>query len=210
MRHIVKGEEPSDLTCWKQQWLAVKGEPYIFDYFVGQARQKTKEALLQEQGFLCCYCMARIDMNTSHFEHFIPQTKQPDMPHDIIMDYHNLFLSCNGESGDGRHCGHRKDNTVLPPELSPEAPGIESHFSYSLDGYIVGKDSYGELAISTLKLNNYHLRQHRSMAIQTILAQIIGPEDPVNLIAMLDQRDPGGAFLPFCNAVIWALRQLCT
>lgn len=51
MRYITKGREPSSLTQYKKQSGA---------YFDGVNKEDIRQALLEEQGYLCAYCMRRI------------------------------------------------------------------------------------------------------------------------------------------------------
>ena len=40
-----------------------------------EARTELKESLLKEQGYLCAYCMARIDKDHMKVEHFKPRSR---------------------------------------------------------------------------------------------------------------------------------------
>ena len=43
-----------------------------------------RKSLLEEQGYICCYCMSRIDCKNSKIEHFKPQSLHRDKQ----IDYH--------------------------------------------------------------------------------------------------------------------------
>lgn len=61
MRYITKGREPSSLTQYKKQSGA---------YFDGTNKEDIRQALLEEQGYLCAYCMCRISAENMKIEHW--------------------------------------------------------------------------------------------------------------------------------------------
>lgn len=82
MKRIVKQDPPAWFERWKETFRNVEHrEPhYKGDFSTDDAdgalrRKRLKEELLKEQGYLCCYCMARIQPETSHIEHFWPKEK---------------------------------------------------------------------------------------------------------------------------------------
>ena len=54
MKHIVKGLEPDVFSAWK----ALENPDWTptYDDLRGAEKQAVKTALMQEQGYLCCYC----------------------------------------------------------------------------------------------------------------------------------------------------------
>ena len=68
MRYIQKKSEPESLTKYKKQ----KGA-----YYDGYDRKDdVRESLLKEQGYLCGYCMKRLDScEQVKIEHIMPQSK---------------------------------------------------------------------------------------------------------------------------------------
>jgi len=58
MKYIVKGQEPQTFSQWRGQenddWSPT------YDALPGKTKQDLKEALMREQGFLCCYCEQRL------------------------------------------------------------------------------------------------------------------------------------------------------
>jgi uncharacterized protein (TIGR02646 family) len=54
-----------------------------------------RRALLEEQGYLCCYCMSRIQTPTQDkmkIEHFQSQHEFPELQ----LNFNNLLASCKG------------------------------------------------------------------------------------------------------------------
>lgn len=54
MKYIVKNVEPQAFTDWKA--LANEDWKPSYDKLSGVEKQVVKTALMQEQGYLCCYC----------------------------------------------------------------------------------------------------------------------------------------------------------
>ena len=75
MKRIMKDPEPTDFSLWKASdrmahqpnWKRVPTP----------IKQKVHESLMQEQGFLCCYCETSVTANDSHIEHFRPKSRYP-------------------------------------------------------------------------------------------------------------------------------------
>jgi uncharacterized protein (TIGR02646 family) len=98
------------------------------------------QALLDEQGQLCCYCGRSITLADSHIEHFRPQEQRED----LALDFENLLAACIRETEPGAplHCGHAKGHDFDEGRhVSPLDPTCESRFGYLLTGAIVSKDA---------------------------------------------------------------------
>ena len=106
MKYIVKQNEPEDFTKWK----ALKNEEWTptYDKLSGVVKIAVRQALMTEQGYICCYCERRLTDNDSHIEHFRPQENKSTDP----LDFKNMLCSCQQrlKKGDPRHCGNRKDD----------------------------------------------------------------------------------------------------
>jgi uncharacterized protein (TIGR02646 family) len=104
------------------------------DFATAQATYPpVKEALLQEQNGLCCYCESAISNQDSHIEHYEPRDRNPGR----IFDYTNMACSCNGGADKDRHCGHKKgrgyDNALF---INPSVEASGHLFSYDAEGGI--------------------------------------------------------------------------
>ncbi len=138
MKRVLKGTEPASFTDWKSS----ANDEWTPTYPTLQNPQKRylHAALLQEQGFLCCYCGREIEAATSHIEHFRPQENFED----LALDYQNLFASCLRETKPGNplHCGHRKGNWFEETlHISPLSDQCELRFRYLQNGEIQPADS---------------------------------------------------------------------
>ncbi|XZF61302.1 MAG: retron system putative HNH endonuclease [Gloeotrichia echinulata DVL01] len=89
MKYIQKSEEPESFTAWKK----LANDDWNPSWEDLRKPQKTyvHNSLLQEQGFICCYCGRHINHENSHIEHLQPRTTYPQ----LALDYTNLLASCN-------------------------------------------------------------------------------------------------------------------
>ena len=101
MKQINKSSAPQWFEQWKSDFVEVNNrQPHYKVDFAGndsdgiERRRMLREALINEQGKICCYCMRRIYNNSAHIEHFFPQESFRDMD----LTYENMFASCNGEA----------------------------------------------------------------------------------------------------------------
>ena len=106
MKHIVKQEEPQVFSDWKG--LSSMDWQPSYDILSGPVKRVVKQALMAEQGYLCCYCERRLAEEDSHIEHFRPQSHPGTDP----LDFYNMLCSCQNrlKKGVPRHCGILKDN----------------------------------------------------------------------------------------------------
>lgn len=71
-----------------------------------------KNSLLQEQNFLCAYCMSRITEHTMSIEHWKCRSQHPGLE----LSYQNLLAVCDGNEGNPphkQHCDTRKNDSDL-------------------------------------------------------------------------------------------------
>lgn len=102
MKHIIKHQEPSEFLQWKAN--ATEDWQPSYAQLSGSIKNSVKQALITEQGYLCCYCECRLRDEDSHIEHFRPQHNSSI----DSLDYSNLLCSCqnNLKKGEPRHCGN--------------------------------------------------------------------------------------------------------
>lgn len=168
MKHVRKGLPPHDFDEWKASGNADWQPGY------GELRNPQKralhEALLREQGWVCCYCGRAIALGDSHIEHFRPQAARPD----LALAYDNLFASCirEGEPGAPLHCGHAKGNAFEDARhLSPLDAGVERRYIYALGGAILPahpEDAAARYMSGLLDLDNAFLRARREAVLALV------------------------------------------
>lgn len=166
MKFIQKVKEPEVFTEWKESPQRVSRTWRTLNNHQGgkQIKRILKQSLLEEQGFICCYCERRITENSesSHIEHLKPKGIFPYLD----LDYKNLLCSCLPEEKNEDSCGHKKDNW-FDEELfvSPLTSECEEKITYSSSGNLEGADEASKTTIEKLGLNNYDLVRSRKFTI---------------------------------------------
>lgn len=192
-----------------------------------------KERLLNEQGWICAYCMTRISsVEKAHVEHYCPQEACPERD----LDYMNLFAVCNGltDSYPEKEFFHHCDKTqgeagkmngkVKLQKLDPAHPSCESLVTYSLSGSVLSADNNEQVEHElnkALNLNNQALVQRRRSAMDRAM-ELMKKEQPVGQwrkaflekhrqewLALYKRKDKQ-AFRPYCMAGVWLINKLLT
>ncbi len=175
MKYIEKMPEPEGFIQWKEQekerigsvlgvknagrslWdLLPSSPPTSSDEGISYySKQDLKKYLLEEQGWLCCYCnrvFKRTDLspedgdetNPGHLaedpldiEHIRPKSAHPE----LTLEYANLAISCAG----GRRkpsrlqtCNARKGDKLIG--ITPHDPDCEQRIVFTLNGEAIAKD----------------------------------------------------------------------
>lgn len=201
MKHIVKQIEPPAFSDWK----ALANEDWQPDYahLSGEIKRVLKEALMSEQGHICCYCERRLIDDDSHIEHFRPQSNPTVDP----LDYYNLLCSCQNQikKGEPRHCGNLKngwfDSHLL---VSPLDPGCENRFAFTGDGSIraaADPDKAASKTIEKLGLDIPKLNALRAQAIEPFLDDELSHEEMRAFISGYLRKDTLGHFSEFWTTI---------
>jgi uncharacterized protein (TIGR02646 family) len=181
----------------------------------GPPKADLHEALLREQGYICCYCGMGIAREDSHIEHLVPQ----HLNESLALDYNNLLASCLRRTVKTQpcHCGVLKggwyDSALM---VSPLSDDCEGRFRFDAYGAIAAHDdtdSGARETICRLGLNIDKLIAFRRKAIEGYLDILdsISSADLQKLVASLERKDTketNGAFVPFCFAIAQVLRTL--
>ena len=64
--------------------------------YIKKIRTKILQDLLQEQGYICAYCMRRISLENATIEHIIGQSYKDEDGKEKDTDYDNMLAVCNG------------------------------------------------------------------------------------------------------------------
>lgn len=210
MRRIVKKPSPDFFNVWKQDYQNCHGRVPTYSDFIGEAKQKLREELYEEQYGLCCYCCKEVlypypNTTDSHIEHFRPQGIIAYTA--LSLEYTNLHLSCSGFKYSRDSCGHKKDNWFDEAlTVSPLEKDVEELFSYTVDGHI--RASNGNMRANTtiqkLELDSFALQRLRKTAIY-ISGLFDDDFDEVRReqIIMEYSTPENGKLRSFCNAVIY-------
>lgn len=171
MLRFCKGREPRGALA---RWRSTPGATW--DSLGAKDRDPLREALLRDQGRLCCYCQRRIrpDRRSMRIEHWAPRSGGAGH-----LRWRNLLGACAGRSelGDGGkeqlHCDVRKADTPLyiHPVVG-EGLDPRDHLRYLGNGKVVSDDDRATTDIGTLNLNaNVFVRGRRSV-IDALRGQI--------------------------------------
>ena len=214
MKYIKKGEEPESFKAWKA--IAKTTPNWGYSYLQNPEKRELHEALLREQGYICCYCGMRVTRESSHIEHLKPQST-PDP--DLSVEYTNLLASCQREREPRKpiHCGVAKDNWYDENLMvSPLKPNCIGFFIYTDDGQILDTDIPDKKAaaattIKRLCLNIPKLTAMREEVIKNLLADIdvftLTDEEKQKLLQGFEQPDANGRYEEFCAAIAYILQQ---
>ena len=168
MKQIVKNPEPKEFSEWKA--IDRMAHRPNWDRVRPPIKNTIHESLMREQGFICCYCEARVTMENSHIEHYRPITKYRALQ----LVYTNLHCSCLRQQSAGvpDHCGHRKaswfDEKLL---VSPLEVNCENRFRFIANGEIFPRschDSAAETTIRRLGLDLPRLNALRAAAVAAL------------------------------------------
>jgi uncharacterized protein (TIGR02646 family) len=200
MKYIVKGPESQAFADWKA--LANDNWHPTYDNLDRDTKKAVKDALMAEQGYLCCYCECRLTSDDSHIEHFRPQSDESVDP----LDFSNILCSCQSNVCQGKplHCGHLKgdwfDDELL---VSPLDPSCESRFSFRYDGRIKStkNDVAAEETIKKLGLDVGKLVESRAKAIEPFLEPTLTRDDLKRLVSGYLQKNNQGAYGAFWTTI---------
>lgn len=213
MKHIRKGEEPRSFGRWK----ASESENWqpTWDALQHPENGDVRKALLEEQGYLCCYCNQGLpndsrpnDSLECHIEHVVPGRK-PEDP--LALVYSNFAMSCSASD----HCGNKKGDWYQPDLwVSPYEPSCERRFLYLDDGNVVALSAEDRPAVTTLAklgLDERRLVAAREAAIQGLImdsSEVLSGEDLQKLRDGLQKPDRDGRLESFVVALTHALDRL--
>lgn len=162
MRYIDnRNKEPKELVEYR------KTPGVVYDDLGKERKTIIKDSLLDEQGYICAYCMRRIDADTCTIEHYISQNRHPDSPYTEEEHKHQSLLYSNMSGvciNDSEHCDKLRGNIPLEI-LDPHKPSCESLITYSLDGGVMPTGSEKDKVqhdINTLGLDCKKLKDLRN------------------------------------------------
>ena len=176
-----------------------------------EAKPELKKALLEEQGYICAYCMRRIpvrDSNsdeTSRIEHIKCQTNYSH----LALHYNNMVICCPGAINSDFHCDKKKEKSDITFSLFRH--NIFDTISYETkSGKIKSSDSKWDNEINTiLNLNNVLLQLHRKEVIDAtrkVLADKRWKNAKLNeQLSKWQSLDKNGKRKAYCGVVIWYL-----
>ncbi len=203
MIQINKGLEPVE-------WSAKKSTPGFSEY---EPISELRDALLEEQGYICAYCMRRIPAKdvkvdaTSKIEHIKSQEERPDLQ----LNYTNMAICCPGNLNDEPHCDKLKGRNSVSFNL--HTPALQQSITYaSLDGTISSSNhTWNKEMNELLNLNHGLLKANRKEALSGVIEFLKAAgwnTQTVNAkLKEWRQRNAEGKYYQFCGIVIWYLEK---
>ena len=201
MKWIKKCPEPPALADWKAQ-VSDDWQP-TYATLGGTVKQAVVQALLSEQGAICCYCERSLAVGDLHIEHFRPQHDPQVDP----LDFSNMLCSCQNQltRGEPRHCGNLKGDWFEAELLvSPLDPTCETRFAFTANGQIRPTNEMDQAAMTTidkLGLNIRKLQDLRASAIAPFLEEDLSAEEVEAFVAGYLAPAESGSFSPFWTTI---------
>ena len=204
MRHIIKTDPP-------QEFIEYCETPGVsFDGLSGVAKDALRKRLLEDQGYICCYCGRRID-NDKHtkIEHIKCQKNHKH----LALCFKNMLASCDGGEQDRAdrvlpkhkvHCDAKKANEDIP--ISPLDETIEDYLMFFDDGTVKGKGDIGKELVRILGLDTNFLTIQRRNAIDNYA--VLSVNDWSLEVERLKSRGSDGKYEEFCF-VLQSYAKLC-
>lgn len=207
MKFINKGDIPTVLTNWVDEYEKSNGKkPTFKENFLGEAKHNFKQYLLEEQYYLCAYCCNRVEAYDSHIEHIAPKGQFSNDD----LNYYNMVISCNGYHGERENCGHLKDKWHSDYYfISPLDSNCENYFKYYPDGRMITSrgDTRAKETIEKLNINSELLQKARRAAIRASGYYDSDFEEEQDIyISMFERVNEHGELMPFCNAVLYVMK----
>lgn len=162
MIYILKNPEPN---CFTQFRLTANAS---YTDMPSTVKDALKKSLLEEQGYLCAYCMSRISSKNMKIEHFHPQSIFPSK----VLEYSNLLAVCKGNEGECSQmqtCDTKKSDQIIT--INPLIQNHVDDITYYRDGTIISKFHQNELDI-ILNLNISVLKSNRKNVLKYFLQEI--------------------------------------
>lgn len=190
------------------------------------SKKQLVQTLLEEQGFLCCYCNRSFDLQAKteeqaefpiEVEHISPIEYEPKR----ALDYSNLMASCSEGRKEKRNenmnekrrrsigltCNAARKSMHLP--ITPQQPDCESRILYGENGDVFGADEEATTTINLLNLKKFD--KARGKIIEgwiyepnsNLLIDKINAEQIVETL----RHKQNGKYIPYCSAIIQVIQR---
>lgn len=201
MIRIVKSKEP---PSWTKHRLTA-GATY-------EATPDLRESLLEDQGYICAYCMRRIPVadkgtaETTRIEHITPQSH---LTKEEALDYSNMVICCPGAiaSVSKKECHCDRHKAELPISFTPFDQNFINTLSYTTDGTIKSSNAdYDKDINEVLNLNIALLKANRKAVRKQLITSLGKREwkkvDLEKILKAYSEKDSEGKKKEYCGVVI--------
>ena len=215
---IFKNIEPKELSDYIQEQKSLGLTPSFSDFTKG-VKPAIQKALCEEQGYICAYCMQRIEPDGQHMkiEHWDTQASNKATP-ERTVDYSIMLGCCLGKIEKNESCdtfrGHIKkiENQQLKYNPADKTHHNLLGISYEPNGKIHSFDSgFDEQLEKVLNLNDEYLCNKRQRiqigirkTIQTLKANNINYNIDA-IIANWQNKDSNGKYQEFYGTALYFL-----
>ena len=208
MKQIIKSKEPKSLTNYRAS--ITKTDLKSLKKYEDSPKNvldDLRKALLEEQGYICCYCMQRVDFRYTKIEHF----KSRSGFREKQLDYNNLFISCLGGEGSSptkQFCDTKKGDREL--NYINLLTDIESKIEYKKDGYIYSNDDDINNELNDiLNLNYLVSKNNRKETLRSLYSEFkkIGWSNHSlkENIKKYQNKNSKGKYRPYCQMIVYFL-----
>jgi uncharacterized protein (TIGR02646 family) len=205
MKFIEKklSNQPASLVSYKKTDIKPTYDKY-------RDKDDLRRALLYEQGYICCYCLKRIDMHNMIIEHFNSQFEFEA----LALNYDNMLASCTGgENGNVQHCDETKSHKLLTINPMNNTQMAQIKFDSAGRIFLDDKDLTKNELEDILNLNNQNLLKERKVLLDALRTQFqkkFGTKTATkpfieNELKKWETRN--GKFRPMCQVAIYYLKK---
>ena len=205
-----------------KEWQKYKSTPGV-DY---QSIPELVNSLLEEQGYICAYCMRRIPCRDRLYkkdgvtyvltdeDHRVEHILSRENHEDKKLDYSNMVICCPGHIGDEEHCDRLKGSNDIT--FSPLDNNFIATLSYKTDGEIVSSnEEYNKEINDVLNLNTKLLQENRKNTWEAVKKELIAQKGgkPWNktilstYIKKYSSLNKQLKLTPYCGVVLFFLQK---
>lgn len=204
MLPIRKNKEPRGLVGSRAKRASYKSLPKA-------TKDNLRAQLLRDQGYLCCYCMSRIegDPLSTKIDHWHSQKLHPAEQ----LEYTNLLVACPGKTDETSHCDSSKGDKDIKFNPCVDGHRLAIHYS-SKDGSIRSEDTeFNQQLSEVLNLNCWQLKRSRKEVWDTVSSELnmkFGTRtagEMEKLLAKWRGRDGEGRLKAYCGVAIHFLQK---
>lgn len=222
MIYIQKGIEPQEIIDWKNA-NPLKG----YKELPSSKRRILRNSLLQEQGYICCFCgcsIGKLDSRNTIIQciikkkdphnvrnaHIVPQSVNLS----LSLDYNNICASCDSQIHGEWHCDFAQKNKTLP--ITPLQRDCADYFSFKVDGVVEPNPNKTESekykaqeTIDILNLNSRSIKSARKNAIKNFENKLktLSNEDKKKAIQCISQKKSDGTYFPYFFVLLSYLKK---
>lgn len=200
MIKITKTQEP-------KEWTEKIKTPGFKEY---SSIPELRDALLNDQGYICAYCMNRIGKNNSKIEHI--KSQSPNKYPELQLEYSNMVICCKGKTKNEAHCDTSKGDEDISFDIFSDS--FFNTISYkSSDGEILSTNTvYNKEINKILNLNHKTIKINRFSVLDGVIKSISKKKDWTkkgvnNQLTYWSNKDKDNKYQPYCGIIIWYLEK---